>query len=172
MTYVDVLREKRLEVLAEIEGLRGQAAEIGARIGAKEGQLRNLDDLLAIEADGPAARSSALDSPPRPSSAQSQRFTDAAVALLDERGSPIHYQEVARILGEQGVYIPGKDPGANLIAHMLRDARFGRAPGRGMYGLAEWSIVQSMISGSGRSARRAGTRRTGKRPSRRSTSGG
>lgn len=173
LSYVDVLREKRLEVLANIEELRGQAADTAARIAAKEGQLRNLDDLLALEAGGPDAARSAVDLPARPSSsAQSQRFTDAAVALLSERRSPIHYQEIARVLGEQAVYIPGKDPGANLIAHMLRDPRFGRAPGRGMYGLADWPVVQSAKSPSGRSRKRTGTRRAASRPTRRTRSDG
>lgn len=171
LTYVDVLREKRLEVLADIEQLRGQAAEIAARIAAKEGQLRNLDDLLALEAGGPESAGSAVDVPARPSSsAQSQRFTDAAVSLLSERGGPIHYQEIARILGEKAVYIPGKDPGANLIAHMLRDPRFGRAPGRGMYGLADWPVVRSVKSPSGRSRKRTGTRRAASRSTRRTRS--
>jgi hypothetical protein len=50
------------------------------------------------------------------------------------------------LLAERDVYVPGKDPAANLIAHLLRDARFGRAAGRGMYGLAGWPIVRAAIS--------------------------
>lgn len=137
MSYEEVLKEKRAEVLAEIDGLRTQATELAGRIAAKEGQLRNLDDLLAIEAG--ATDGWANDgSPARVAPTKSQRFTDAAAEILAETGAPIHYVELTRRLGERGVYVPGKDPGANLIAHMLRDQRFSRVQGRGMYGLAEW----------------------------------
>ena len=124
-------------MLAEIEGLRTQAVELAGRLAAKEGQLRKLDDLLAIES-GPLDGGPNDLAAPRASTTKSQRFTDAAVEILAEGGVPIHYVELTRRLGDRGVYVPGKDPGANLIAHMLRDERFSRAPGRGMYGLAEW----------------------------------
>lgn len=137
MTYIDVLREKRREVVAEIDGLRAEAAAVATRLTAKEGQLRNLDDLLALEGKSSETRSPE-ESPSRSASTTSRRFTDAAVEVLAERGEPIHYQELARILGERQIYVPGKDPAANLIAHMLRDPRFTRTGGRGMYGLATW----------------------------------
>lgn len=143
MTYVEVLQDKRREVLTDIDTLRAQASEISARLAAKEGQLRNLDDLLAIERDGVPDPSAVPEAVARASTPTSQRFTDAAAEMLNDRGSPIHYQELARLLSEKGVYVPGKDPAANLIAHMLRDPRFGRASGRGMYGLADWPSVRT-----------------------------
>lgn len=173
MTYVDVLKEKRLEVLGEIERLRAEAIDIASRVAAKEGQLRNLEDLLSIEG-GLTPRDAGTPEPSsvRPPSAQSQRFTDAAVALLLERGTPIHYQEIARTLAEQAVYIPGKDPGANLIAHMLRDPRFARAAGRGMYGLAGWQSTQPTKAPVKSTRRRPGARRARTTRSRSSKSNG
>lgn len=143
MTYIDVLREKRREVLGDIERLRAEATELGTRIAAKDGQLRNLDDLLALEVGPSVSAAGGDDAPPRTTTNKSQRFTDAAVDVLTERGVPIHYQEITRLLSERDIYIPGKDPAANLIAHMLRDPRFGRASGRGMYGLASWSALRA-----------------------------
>lgn len=163
--YVDVLRDKRAEVLAEIDGLRTQASELAGRLAAKEGQLRNLDDLLALETDHAEARPVVDATPQRPQSAKTQRFTDAAVEILTERGQPIHYLELTRLLGERGVYVPGREPGANLIAHMSRDERFTRAPARGTYGLADWP---GMREGAPRSHRSGGTvRRTPTRAARR-----
>ena len=157
LTYVEVLREKRREVLGDIERLREEVMELGTRIAAKEGQLRNLDDLLALEI-GPSVSAAERDGAPlRTASTKSQRFTDAAVDVLTERGVPIHYQELTRLLTERDIYVPGKDPAANLIAHMLRDPRFGRASGRGMYGLAGWSAVRA-ATGARRMTSKAATR--------------
>lgn len=166
MTYVDVLRSKRSEVLTDIEGLRSAASEIANKLAAKEGQLRNLDDLLALEAESPGRAADADSVPPRGTPLKSQRFTDAAVSVLAESGAPIHYQDLARMLNDRGVYVPGKDPGANLIAHMLRDDRFSRAVGRGMYGLAEWPSMKRPTPVLTR-ARRA---RVVRRPTRRASS--
>ena len=49
VAYVDVLTAKRSEVVRELEDLRRQTTEIATRVATKEAQLRNLDDLLAME---------------------------------------------------------------------------------------------------------------------------
>jgi HB1, ASXL, restriction endonuclease HTH domain len=168
--YVDVLRDKRAEVLAEIERLRAQASELAGRLAAKEGQLRNLDDLLALETGDQEARQDTDAPAQRAQSAKTQRFTDAAVEILTERGKPVHYLELTKLIGERGVYVPGKEPGANLIAHMLRDERFTRAPARGTYGLAAWP---GMRDGAARPRRTGGTvRRTRTRTPRQESNNG
>ncbi len=156
MVYVDVLRHKRAEVLTEIEGLRTQAVDLANRLSAKESQLRNLDDLLTLEAGGLDGLEVQDTSQSRGAPLKSQRFTDAAVAILMEHGAPIHYQELAGALNDRGVYVPGKDPGANLIAHMLRDDRFARGPGRGMYGLSQWPGMRKAGGGPVRTKRGGG----------------
>lgn len=153
MTYVDVLRHKRTEVLTEIETLRAQAAELANRLSAKESQLRNLDDLLSLEAGGLDGLDGSETSAARGVPLKSQRFTDAAVAILVERGTPTHYQDLVTALNDRGVYVPGKDPGANLIAHMLRDDRFARGPGRGLYGLSDWPGMRKAGGGPAKSRR-------------------
>lgn len=142
MSYLEVLANKRVEVLSQIDDLRSTIADLSGKLAIKEGQLRNLDDLLGLEGatqpsvvkNGPSARALGPNS---------QRFTDAAVVLLTDAGHPVHYQALAKDLADRGVYVPGKDPGANLIAHMLRDPRFVRTQGRGMYGLASWPDLKS-----------------------------
>lgn len=129
MSYVSALQDKRKVVWSELEGLRGQQRELGDRIGMKEAQLRNLDELLALEGEPASTKfSSEL---PRPTSAG---FLDAAADLLRDRDAGTHYQEVLKLLTSSGVNVPGRDPAANLIAHMGRDDRFVRT-GRGTYGL-------------------------------------
>ncbi|MGH2406763.1 MAG: hypothetical protein ACRDF7_01625 [Candidatus Limnocylindrales bacterium] len=163
MTYVDVLRSKRTEVLTEIENLRSTASEIANKLAAKEGQLRNLDDLLALEAESQGSPADPDSGQPRGAPLKSQRFTDAAVSVLADNGAPIHYQDLARMLSDRGVYVPGKDPGANLIAHMLRDERFSRGSGRGMYGLSEWPGMKRSTPPSTRGRRMRAARRPTRR---------
>ena len=157
-----MLRLKRTEVLSEIDGLRTQASDISGRIAAKEGQLRNLEDLLALEG-GTVPAADGAEALPRAATTKSQRFTDAAVEILAGLGSPIHYLDLVRRLSERDVYVPGKEPGANLIAHMLRDERFSRANGRGMYGLAEWPGMRQVTGSSPKSRRPRRTRTTRQR---------
>ena len=140
MTYVEVLREKRQSVVAEIETLRADAAAIATRIAMKESQLHNLDDLLALEGDAGTPAPARAE---RTTSVRSQRFIDAAHEILRTEGKPLHYRVLSQRLSEAGVYVPGKDPAANLLAHMSRDERFGRAGGRGIYGLAGWAVVKA-----------------------------
>jgi hypothetical protein len=139
-TYVDILRLKRREILTEIEGLRQQMADLTNRVGIKENQLKNIDDLLVLE--GPTPNSDGETSDDGRAVARSQRFVERAFEVLFSSGQPMHYREIARRLSEQGVYVPGQDPAANLLAQMSRDARFSRATGRGTYGLSEWPSLK------------------------------
>lgn len=155
VSYTNALREKRLEVLGELDELRKQSAELAHRINAKEGQLRNLDDLLAAEGMGElegdrAVMNAAISRP-------SQRFLDQAYEILQSAAEPLHYRDLARRLTADSVYIPGQDPAANLLTQMSRDERFGRAAKRGMYGLCEWP---SMKAASGRQQSSGTSRRS------------
>jgi hypothetical protein len=76
VSYTNALRDKRLEVLGELDGLRKQSAELALRINAKEGQLRNLDDLLAAEGVSELEGDRAVTT--APISRPSQRFLDQA----------------------------------------------------------------------------------------------
>jgi hypothetical protein len=135
-----VLVSKRTEVLSEIDDLRRQAAEISGKLAIKESQLRNLDDLLAFE-DGRVREASEFEMTPA-RERRSASFTDQTADILEQAAKPIHYRELVSLLADRQVHVPGKDPGANLIAHLTRDARFVRV-GRGMYGLADWPSVRT-----------------------------
>ncbi len=65
--------------------------------------------------------------------------SDMAYEVLsrqNERES-VHYRELADMIMAEGKLIPGKDPAANLIAHLTRDNRFIRTS-PGTYAIVEW----------------------------------
>ena len=116
----------------ELQELRARQCELGEAIAHKEGQLRNLRELL--DSEGYAMEDArGEDRPPNGS------IGDAAFALIKEIGQPVYYKELAERLGESGVTIRGRDPGANLISHLARDRRFARVA-RGTYALSEWGL--------------------------------
>lgn len=55
-------------------------------------------------------------------------------------GEPMHYRDLVAALEGRRIYISGRDPGLNLVAHIHKDSRFVR-PQRGMYALKEWYSV-------------------------------
>ena len=155
-SYVQTLRNKREEVLADIRRLRAEMSELGAQVASKENQLKNIEDLLNLE--GEVLETTGGDG--QEAGPSGSKFIDLAYRLLSDAGKPMHYRELAELLARDGAYVPGQDPAANLLAHMSRDERFGRTRSRGVYGLAEWPAV--------RAARRANTpkRRTTRRRTR------
>ena len=54
---------------------------------------------------------------------------------LDERS--MHYREIVQKLQQRNIYVAGRDPGLNMIAHIHKDTRF-RRPKRGHYALSKW----------------------------------
>lgn len=128
MDYLGVLTDKRTSVWAELEGLRAEQRRLAELIGIKEAQLRNIDELLAYEVPGAALVEATSGRPVLAS------FLDVADEVIQKAAAPVHYQEILLRLNSRGVNVPGKDPAANLIAHLSRDPRFVRT-GRGTYGL-------------------------------------
>jgi hypothetical protein len=154
--YETVLAQKRQEILVEIEESRKEAAEISVRIAMKEAQLKNIDDLLAIEG-GRMTPISNRQLEEGGGDGRARSLVDEAAGALAAAGKPTHYRQLVSLLADRNVYVPGKDPGANLIAHISRDDRFVRT-GRGIYGLAEWPSVAS--SGSRARSRSRSKRKT------------
>lgn len=148
-----LLEQKRAELVRDLEALRAGLADLSARIQLKEGQLKNVVELLELENGKTAA--------PNPDSAQQNGtprrapFLAAAAALLEHVDRAMHYRQLAATLARQDVYVPGRDPAANLLAHMTRDARFRRF-GRGLYGLQHWPQEKAVRERAKRSGRRAG----------------
>lgn len=65
-------------------------------------------------------------------------ISDLAVEILEDVGKPLHYSEIMKkIESKHNFSIPGKDPKANMNAHLSKDERIVRFA-RGIYGLADW----------------------------------
>lgn len=64
-----------------------------------------------------------------------------ALAILKERGQPIHITDLRSELIARGIPIPGKGTDANVIIYLARAPEVCRI-GRGLYALKEWSIPQ------------------------------
>ena len=126
--YVGVMRAKREAVWSELETLRSEQKRLADRVALKEVQLRNLDELLSMESIGDIADDDEV------ATRGSAGFLDTAADVIREAKAPVHYQELLKQVNGKGVNVPGRDPAANLIAHIGRDQRFVRT-GRGTYGL-------------------------------------
>ncbi len=128
MDYVDTLMSKRELVAHELEELRAEMRRLAELIGRKEAQVKNLNDLLALE--GRTAEATA----PTDAVVTTGSFLDVAADILRGSSSGIYYRDLIAALSDRGITVPGQDPAANLIAHITRDQRFVRTA-RGTYGL-------------------------------------
>jgi hypothetical protein len=127
--YTGILTAKREQVRKELEQLKGQLQGVTEQIGRREQQLKNLDELLALEGS-PAVERPAGDRP------ESASFLDVAAEIVRGSKSGVYYRDLLQGITSRGATVPGQDPAANLIAHLTRDSRFIRT-GRGIYGLRD-----------------------------------
>lgn len=56
--------------------------------------------------------------------------------LFDAYPEPLHYKDILQRLVASGFKVAGKDPGANILAHINRDSRVMKTKIRGVYTLA------------------------------------
>lgn len=130
-SYIDALSGRLNEVQEEIAKLRSEVQEALNKIEEKQNQAKNLTELLAAEGVQPPNRAELKDG----------SVSDLAYEVLARRDdeSPVHYKDLSDVLSTQGIVVPGKNPPANLLAHITRDERFMRvAPGT--YALTEWGL--------------------------------
>lgn len=68
-------------------------------------------------------------------------ISDLAFAYLNSQSAkqPKHYLDLYNGIIASGKPIPGKNPAANLLTHMIRDDRFVRVSS-GTYALSKWGI--------------------------------
>jgi len=141
--YINSLRAK-IEILQQetIEDKK-RVQELLKAISFREEQIEYIRKLL--EAEGVAINGYELNS------TLILSVSDMAYEVLSnqEEHKPIHYRDLADMIMAEGKLIPGKDPAANLIAHLSRDDRFNRtAPGT--YALTEWGFKSAPKSRSRR----------------------
>jgi hypothetical protein len=107
------------KVLADLEPLMEKRHRL-------EERARALKTVMSTYQPGAAHGGPAAGGPPG-----DRHFTDVAYDILRQEGE-LYYDDLLSRLSDAGVRVPGRNPGANLIAHMSRDKRFRRVR-RGTY---------------------------------------
>ncbi|MDE2695161.1 MAG: HTH domain-containing protein [Chloroflexota bacterium] len=133
-----VLAEERASAGDQLDDLKRTVAQLDADIG-------HIDALLG---DAPGASEEVVTVQSSVGSGE-ERAADLVVALLGEKGRPLHYREIERELRARGdIAVEGKDPANILLSRYYNDERLYR-PKRGTYALRN-----------GRNVRSVGARRT------------
>jgi len=132
---VHTLSQWRLGITREVEALRQQIAPLEEAIQRKEEELLVVDRLLGLQGDVPEESTrTPLQGPGRDGR---KGFVEAAADVLRRQGEPLHYRALHAKVAAEKVHVRGRDPAANLLAHISRDDRFVWVQ-RGTYGLSEW----------------------------------
>lgn len=135
MSFVDELLSRHRELSAESDRDAKEAQDLMAGVAKKKRTIEALEELIRIEGGQVPQEAGPVVAFPKPR--LGTPITEAAYAILDERGQPIHYQALAREVQTHGVAIGGQNPANTMLAHLSRDERFYR-PNRGTYALREW----------------------------------
>lgn len=133
--YIRGLQWRLDNIKNEVTTLQNKIQELFREVENKQQQAQNIIMLLASEGSN-------VDDP------ELMSLTNVAIADLAydylstrENKKSIHYNDLTQFLMSKGVLIPGKNPSANLLSHISRDARFVRT-GPGTYGLKEWGLSE------------------------------
>ena len=126
--FVKTVQREREEIAAELERVIGQLEPLVGRRRELEERARALDTVMASYgqqnwSDGARSEEGRIW--------RKDSFMDVAWEILQTWGS-LHYEALLARVTERGVEVPGRNPAANLVAHMSRDKRFKRV-GRGTY---------------------------------------
>jgi len=125
---IEILKRRIDELNQQLDKDLHYRQEIDQRISEREQHLKLLVELLAKEG-GPDIDADSVRGGHSPS------FLDAAYKVLAGESAGLHYKALTQRLADEGIYIPGKDPAANLLSRLCNDERFVRV-GRGLYSVA------------------------------------
>ncbi len=137
--FEKALSARRAELAGERAATAEQLDELRRTIARLDADIGHIDALLD---DAPGADEVA---PARPQAAPPEgRTADLVVALLGEKGEPLHYREIERELRSRGdIAIEGKDPANILLSRYYNDPRLYR-PKRGTYALRNGRNMRSV----------------------------
>lgn len=133
--FRDLLRERLGHVEAQLDNIGTRIEELQER---RRGLVEQRSHLVALMGDGASPQQA-----PNRGGADGQgdvsdlSIADRVVALIAERGEPLHYREIERELRARG-YVTGggRDPANTLLSRYFNDPRLFR-PRRGTYDLRE-----------------------------------
>jgi hypothetical protein len=124
--FVKAVQQESDQVASELQKILADLEPLLQERRRLEQRAKALETVMSTYQAGQSGNST------RPATAaQGRHFLDVAYDILIKEGD-LYYERLAGRLQEGGVTIPGRNPGANLIAHMSRDPRFKRT-GRGTY---------------------------------------
>jgi hypothetical protein len=125
--FVSAVQQESDQVARELQRVLGELEPLVEQRRQLEERARALETVISTyEAKAGNRRGAGVG-------AGDRHFMDVAYDLIQQEG-PLYYDALLGRLREQGIAVPGRNPGANLIAHMSRDKRFTRV-GRGIYGI-------------------------------------
>jgi hypothetical protein len=131
---LDMLLKWRDQISHELADTKERYRLLSEDISQKEIQLRNIEALL--ESQGWTNKNKETQA-----IRVGLSVVDSAYKVIQEIGTPMYYRELAAMMKDRGLVIPGTDPAANLLTHMTRDERFDRIA-RGTYALREWHLAK------------------------------
>jgi hypothetical protein len=126
--FVKAVQQESDEVAAELQKILADMEPLLQERRRLEQRAKALETVISTYQAGQGGNAAGALTAAR---AHGRHFLDDAYDILDKEGA-LYYERLLTRLQETGVTIPGRNPGANLIAHMSRDARFKRT-GRGTY---------------------------------------
>lgn len=124
--FVKAVQQESDQVASELRKVLDQLEPLLQERRRLEERAKALESVMSTY-EGKGGRAVAVQSGDR-------HFLDIAAEILRE-GGPLYYEMLLDQLRQRGITVPGRNPGANLIAHMTRDERFKRV-GRGTYAAA------------------------------------
>ena len=122
--FVKSVRQESDQVADELRKVLEQLEPLVEQRRRLEERARALKTVISTYQPG-------TEGPPLVGEFTERHFIDVAHDILSSEGE-LYYEDLLTRLHEAGVRVPGRNPGANLIAHMGRDKRFIRVR-RGTY---------------------------------------
>ena len=123
--FVKSVQQESDQVAAELRQVLEQLEPLAEQRRKLEERARALKSVMSTYQPGAHAGAESA------ARLDGRHFLDTAYDILAAEGQ-LYYEDLLARLNQAGAIVPGRNPGANLIAHMGRDQRFRRV-GRGTY---------------------------------------
>ena len=129
--------------------LRAMRNDIKARLKEAQADLEAVNRLIAVQEE--------IEPPPAPASVSKTR--KASIAILEEKGQPMHRMDLLKELEDSGIRIGGKVPVNNLGSILSRFDEDFKPHGQGIWGLKAWDSGPSSSESDEPNARGTATQR-------------
>lgn len=124
--FLRSVQQESDQVASELQKVLGELEPLIEQRRRLEERARALKTVMSTYQPGSRTGGSTVAVP-----TADRHFIEVAHDILAHAGE-LYYEDLLGRLNELGVTVPGRNPGANLIAHMSRDKRFRRVR-RGTY---------------------------------------